>query len=228
MDEDFQAISAYLESEAELRERLREEVAKFDQKVRSMQGMLNKIHATPTDQMGRLVASVHTTLGGCRENTRAIADLVPPNHYWKWKEIWQKTLQAAVFVVVLCRYLEDGSLIMLADVSKELGIAPEWKDRFTLPAEDYLHGLVSLVNELSRLAVNAVTLGDFDAPFRISVFVKDLFAGFSLLNLKNDSLRRRFDSLKYDVKKIEEVVYDVSLRKLNTPTTGATPQSNRA
>ena len=51
------------------------------------------------------------------------------------------------------------------------------------------------------------------------------------LNLKNDLLRRRYDSLKYDIKKIEEgeelfswsydrfssrtsVVYDVSLRKL--------------
>jgi hypothetical protein len=58
------------------------------------------------------------------------------------------------------------------------------------------------------------------------------------LNLKNDLLRRRFDSLKYDIKKIEEgemishgpeylcdrgghdtVVYDVSLRKLvSSPT----------
>jgi Translin family len=52
--------------------------------------------------------------------------------------------------------------------------------------------------------------------------VKDMFAGFSMvsvmggafdsvidipftqLNLKNDLLRRRFDSLKYDIKKIEE------------------------
>ena len=67
-----------------------------------------------------------------------------------------------------------------------------------------------------------MTLGDYEAPLRISVFVKDLFAGFSMvtflnvfivgfdissfrkLNLKNDTLRRRFDSLKYDLKKIEE------------------------
>jgi hypothetical protein len=52
------------------------------------------------------------------------------------------------------------------------------------------------------------------------------------LNLKNDTLRRRYDGLKYDIKKIEEgiceafsltfdlpyhsfaVVYDVSLRRL--------------
>lgn len=39
-------------------------------------------------------------------------------------------------------------------------------------------------------------------------------AGFRLLNLKNDSLRKRFDALKYDVKKIEEVVYDITIRGL--------------
>ena len=41
--------------------------------------------------------------------------------------------------------------------------------------------------------------------------------GFRLLNLKNDGLRKKFDSLKYDMKKVEEVVYDLSIRGLNKP-----------
>jgi hypothetical protein len=41
-----------------------------------------------------------------------------------------------------------------------------------------------------------------------------LFAGFQILNLKNDSLRRRSDGLKYRVKDVEDVVYDLSLRDL--------------
>jgi Translin family len=45
-------------------------------------------------------------------------------------------------------------------------------------------------------------------------FVADINSGFRLLNLKNDGLRKRFDSLKYDVKKIEEIVYDLSIRGL--------------
>lgn len=126
-----------------------------------------------------------------------------------------------------------------------ISVEEKWSDRLALPAEDYLHGLITVVNELvcsqflqcvipvsydmtmqSRLAVNAVTLGNFDEPIKISIFVKDLFTGFSMvnsialrplsslilvfllqsnqLNLKNDTLRRRFDSLKYDIKKIEE------------------------
>jgi hypothetical protein len=41
-----------------------------------------------------------------------------------------------------------------------------------------------------------------------------LHAGFQMLNLKNDSLRRRSDGLKYRVKDVEDVVYDLSLRNL--------------
>ena len=81
-----------------------------------------------------------------------------------------------------------------------------------------------------------MTLGDYQVPLRISQFVKDLHAGFQVLNLKNDILRKRSDSIKYSVsvllpgrtekpmtdadlavlkvKKIEEVVYDLSLRNL--------------
>ena len=96
--------------------------------------------------------------------------------------------------------------------------------------EEYLHSLISLIEELARLAVNSVTLGDYHRPLEISQFVKDLHAGFQLLNLKNDTLRKRSDSIKYNVcravswerfgltksqvKKIEDVVYDLSLRNL--------------
>ena len=52
--------------------------------------------------------------------------------------------------------------------------------------------------------MNRVTLGDFEAPVRYSTFAKELSSAFGLLNLKNDSLRKRFDSIKYDVKKLEE------------------------
>ncbi|KZO96944.1 Translin [Calocera viscosa TUFC12733] len=221
MDEkDFQEMSVQLEQEANLREKLKDEVLKLEQKSRSMQGTMNKIHATPTAQLPKIISTVKPVVESCKDDTRAIAFLVPPNNYWRWKQMWSQAVQGVVFTLALCKFLEDGTLITLPEVSQVLGVEADWKDRFTIATEDYLHGIISLVNELSRLAVNAVTLGDFDAPFRISVFVKDLFAGFSLLNLKNDGLRRRFDSLKYDVKRIEEVVYDVSLRKLNTPTTG--------
>lgn len=37
----------------------------------------------------------------------------------------------------------------------------------------------------SRLAINSVTLGNFEEPIRISIFVKDIFAGFAMVHLTN-------------------------------------------
>ncbi len=69
--------------------------------------------------------------------------------------------------------------------------------------------------------MNAVTSGDYTRPFRIKQFVGQLDSGFRLLNLKNDSLRKRFDGLKYDLKKVEEVVYDLKIRGLGPEGTGS-------
>ena len=88
------------------------------------------------------------------------------------------------------------------------------RDAFHLTIEEYLQSLISLVDELSRLARNSVTLGDRKRPVEISKFIKDVHAGFQILNLKNDSLRKRSDGIKYRVKEIEDVVYDLSLRNL--------------
>lgn len=44
--------------------------------------------------------------------------------------------------------------------------------------------------------------------------MKDLHSAFQVLNLKNDSLRRRGDGLKYHVKKVEDITYDLIVRNL--------------
>ncbi|KAK9235178.1 Translin [Lipomyces kononenkoae] len=91
------------------------------------------------------------------------------------------------------------------------------ENAFHLTLEEYLQATISLINELSRLAVNSVIMtenSNYSTPIRINHFIKQLQAGFLMLNLKNDSLRTRVDSIKYDVKKVEEVIYDLSLRGL--------------
>ena len=59
--------------------------------------------------------------------------------------------------------------------------------------------------------MNSVTAADYQNPLQIASFMNDLDSGFRLLNLKNDSLRKRFDSIKYDMKKVEEVKCTITL-----------------
>ncbi|KAI9764179.1 MAG: hypothetical protein M1840_008661 [Geoglossum simile] len=131
------------------------------------------------------------------------------------------------FAILLCSWLggweAQGQLLTIEDVGRVMGIPVNLKDRdaFHLTIEEYLHALISLIDELARLAVNSVTLGDYRRPLQISHFIKDLHAGFQILSLKNDSLRKRSDSIKYNVKKVEDVVYDLSLRNLVSGATSA-------
>ncbi|KAJ7505329.1 Translin [Mycena galericulata] len=197
---ELENLNTLLELDLGVSEKIKEQVKEFDKKIRIIVGILGKIHSTPSVSMPELLDSVNPVILSCRDITASIAGVIPPDQFWRWKDMWSNSIRAAVFASALIEYLRNGSLLSLPRASEILGIQEEWKDR--------------MVNELSRYAVNAVTLGNFEEPMRISIFVKDIFSGFTMLNLKNDSLRRRFDSLKYDLKKIEEVVYDVSLRKL--------------
>ncbi|KAL0579131.1 hypothetical protein V5O48_002863 [Marasmius crinis-equi] len=207
---DVENLNVLLDHESELREKIRDQITELDKKTRTMSGLLNRVHSTQRDAIPALVESVRPILNSCQPTLAALAELIPPHQFWRWKDMWCNSLRTTVFVASLCQYLMEGTLISLKQTSSILGIQDDWKDRVALSAEDYLHGVITLVNELSRLAVNAVTLGDYEEPLKISSFVKDVFAGFSMLNLKNDTLRRRFDSLKYDLKKIEEDIYKQS------------------
>ncbi|KAL8901740.1 MAG: hypothetical protein Q9207_005051 [Kuettlingeria erythrocarpa] len=141
--------------------------------------------------------------------------------YYKYNQLWTRNIQETINIILFCVWLggggkPQGSLPTIEEVGSTLKVPTNVKDRdtFHITTEEYLHALISLIEELARLAVNSVTLGDYQRPLQISKFVKDIHAGFQILNLKNDSLRRRSDSIKYNVKKIEDVVYDLSLRKL--------------
>ena len=135
--------------------------------------------------------------------------------------MWSRQVQDVVYCILFAQWLgaldgKQGDLLTLDQLGEVLKIPVNLKDRdsFHITIEEYLQALISLLDELARLARNSVTLGDYRRPLQISQFIKDVHAGFQILNLKNDSLRRRSDGIKYRVKEVEDVVYDLSLRDL--------------
>ncbi|KXT02732.1 hypothetical protein AC578_5436 [Pseudocercospora eumusae] len=142
--------------------------------------------------------------------------------YYKFNYSWQRQMENTTFSILFCGWLGGcgkdgtGNLLTIEEVGQIMNVPVNVKDRdcFHLTIEEYLLALVSLLDELSRLARNSVTLGDHRRPFQISQFIKDVHAGFQILNLKNDALRKRSDIIKYKVKEVEDVVYDLSLRGL--------------
>ena len=80
-------------------------------------------------------------------------------------------------------------------------------------AEDYLSGLCDLTGELVRKAIYDVIHKKFDEAEKIKELVNDIYGEFLKLHLRNGELRKKSDSIKWNLKKLEEVMYDISMRR---------------
>ncbi|KAI6368373.1 hypothetical protein MCOR25_004670 [Pyricularia grisea] len=227
-------LKAQIDQDSKTKEALGDITEKLEREVAYSQGVISRVHATRVaDYAAALLPQLECAIKDMIATTKELEEEASKHPYYKYNFKWTRHVRGAIFTIVLCAFLgglgnetkagELGRLLSLEEVGAVLQVPVNIQDRdaFHITIEEYLLALTDLTNELSRLATNAVTLGDFEMAVRISSFVRDLHAGFQLLNLKNDILRKRVDSVKYDVKKVEDVVYDLSLRNLIPARQGA-------
>ncbi|OJJ00267.1 hypothetical protein ASPVEDRAFT_557997 [Aspergillus versicolor CBS 583.65] len=221
----FESLQAKIDEEAAVRDELRDIVQNLSRKGRSTQATLSRAHSTPAAQLQPVLEDVTKEILAQKEEVLRLKSVADKHPFYKYNGVWSRDLQNLVASIELCAWLggfpeykssETASFLTMEEVGKFLEIPVNLKeeDAFHLTLEEYLLALISMIEELARLAVNSVTLGDYGRPTVIGNFIKELFNGFQLLNLKNDTLRKRSDAIKYSVKKVEDVVYDLSLRNL--------------
>uniref|UniRef100_A0A1B0AHR0 Translin n=1 Tax=Glossina pallidipes TaxID=7398 RepID=A0A1B0AHR0_GLOPL len=221
----FENYQKYIDNEQEIREKIRLMVRKIEQNTKEAAIQLQIIHCD-LSKIDDACGKARKTIAACSENYQSLSELIPHGQYYRYSDHWTYITQRLVFIIAMVVYLEAGFLVTRETVAEMLGLKTNQADGFHLDIEDYLMGILQMASELSRFATNSVTLGDYDRPLHISRFMANLNAGYRLLNLKNDGLRKRFDALKYDVKKIEEVVYDISIRGLKNITNEATDETS--
>ncbi|KAK7811939.1 hypothetical protein U0070_006992 [Myodes glareolus] len=208
--------------EAFLVKEIRKVVQSLEQTAREILTLLQGVHqGTGFQDIPKRCLKAREHFGTVKTHLTSLKTKFPAEQYYRFHEHWRFVLQRLVFLAAFVVYLETETLVTREAVTEILGIEPDREKGFHLDVEDYLSGVLILASELSRLSVNSVTAGDYSRPLHISTFINELDSGFRLLNLKNDSLRKRYDGLKYDVKKVEEVVYDLSIRGFNKETAAA-------
>lgn len=117
---------------------------------------------------------------------------------------------------------ELGLIMLPAEVELVLGISK-------IDYNDYLLALLRLIDTIVDFTTNAIIRisisGSSSDPKSKSQYtigainlqlINKLQTGFQLLDLKNDGIRRKYDGLKYNLKKVNGIVYDLSLRNLIT------------
>ena len=80
-------------------------------------------------------------------------------------------------------------------------------------SEFYLMGLCDLGGELVRNAINAGLRENYEQVRMIWNFVDQLYYELMLFDFPNSELRKKFDGLKWDLKKLDEIMLSLKLNK---------------
>ncbi|KAF8545399.1 putative Translin-1 [Trichophaea hybrida] len=224
----FATVQEQIELDTQVKENIRDALKSLDKQLKQISSALSRVHSLAPTEIPRLVAKTKPYFEDARKELHGLIETVKAYPYYKYNGMWTRDLQNLTFLVLFETWLErmyttdspqpGNALLTIEEVGERLGVPVNLKteDQFHITIEEYLHAVITLVEELSRLMTNAVTQRDFKRPQLISTFVKDIHSSFQVLNLKNDSLRRRSDGLKYNVKKVEDICYDLIVRNLIT------------
>lgn len=211
MDEIIAGLRASFASEDAVRARIGPLRDEADEAGRSAQRLASALHTAPV--LADACAAARAGLPRAGAALVAVEAALPaddPAAYYRYNDMWRRSLQDAVRSCVVVFFGDRDELAQAGEVKAMLGA----ETGLTLPLEDYLMAVLWAVSDLARLCMNRVTLGDFETPTRCARFANRLFEGFKELNLRNDGLRKKYDGMKYDVKRMEEIMYDLSIRGL--------------
>jgi len=76
----------------------------------------------------------------------------------------------------------------------------------------YLLGLCDLTGEIVRKAVYLAGKGSYSEVIEFKDLVDQIYGGMLKFDFREPELRRKFDSIKYDLKKLEDLVLDLKLK----------------
>ncbi|KAI9993919.1 hypothetical protein PInf_016441 [Phytophthora infestans] len=113
------------------------------------------------------------------------------------REILKSSKQA---IFALHRSDTAEALRMLGDAEK---VIPE--------LNEYLGGVVDFTGELMRYAVVKATAREVDEVKRCKDMVEAISGELIQFDFRNGPLRRKFDSVKYNLRKLENTLYELSL-----------------
>jgi translin len=119
-------------------------------------------------------------------------------HVWLDTNINQAAFQEYVEALCYYHFIKDNRI--------------PTKDSLKVDNENYLMGLCDLTGELVRKAVNEVIKKNFEQAFEIKELVEEIYGEFLEFNLRNGELRKKSDQIKWNLRKLEDVVFELKIK----------------
>ncbi|CAI5521437.1 unnamed protein product, partial [Closterium sp. Naga37s-1] len=200
LEAELAEIGAQLEAVAAVRDDLRAAVQRMDGLTRQLQSDLLGVHRRQEGAVQQAVQKARESVPKLQAAYAELAAIIArrPGEFYRFSDHWRSQNHTVVSQLAFAHWLDSGTLLSHKQLQEQLQLRAS---SFSIDLEDYLTGLCGLSNEFPRFVMNRVTAGDYAVPRVAAAFLNDLFAAFRKLNLHNDMLRKRFDGIKYDLKK---------------------------
>ncbi len=185
----FQEMIAYLQKEDEIRERI---INQSRVVVKESKNVIYALHRGKGSDVDAAVKKIEKEFAALQK----VAATTRENNQGASSVAEQEYVEAMLYYDFM-----TGKKLRTA---KELGIS----------VEHYLLGVCDLTGELSRKATMATIAKDFKTVLKVKETLEDIYGQFLLMNLRNSELRKKSDAIKWNLKSVEDVVYDLTLKGL--------------
>jgi len=119
---------------------------------------------------------------------------------------FRASLEEYVEAKCFLEYVINKTLPTKKELAEELG------EGFDFADQTYIGGISDFSGELVRKAVLLATKKDTDSVREIFELVGELYGLLMEFDFRTGDLRKKFDSIKYNLAKLESIIYDLSLR----------------
>ena len=184
----FQELREEMEKYDELREQL---IASSRVILKSSKAAIYAAHRGDMKEAQKLLADAKKILASAESLVKKDTHLATTGAY---TDALEEYAEAACYV----HYLVHKQIA----TPKQIGV----------DAETYLPALGDLVGELVRKAVNSVIAGDTKTALEIKDAVTELYAELMLFDWRNTPARKKFDSIKYGLEKLEDLALKIKLK----------------
>jgi predicted translin family RNA/ssDNA-binding protein len=172
----------------------REKIIAISRKIlKNSKKAIYAVHRKDTDSAAKLIESAEKDIGTVEKTISGYSKLEFSGSYY----------------AALQEYVEAKSYLAFV-----LGKPLPGFSRLAVSVDNYLLGICDLAGELERMAVNSAMERDFSQVYKVRDFLDELMGLFLELNLTNGELRKKSDSIKWMLKKVEGIIYDIKTKGL--------------
>ena len=120
-------------------------------------------------------------------------------------------LEDAVRLYAYCHFLSTGTLITLKECNE---VMADISKNFQISDDEYLAGVIGVAQDLSKYGIGRATVRDDKSTDIARELVSQLFEVLLKFDFRNGPLRRKFDGTKYALKRLENILYELSVTSL--------------